>query len=368
VCAGRTLAVAGVGLIGGSVALGVREHGLFERVIGFDHDAKALDAALGLGAVDEARLEPGDWLADVDVLVLAAPTRALPDLARALLPHLRPTAVVTDVGGVKRPVVEAVTTVDWPGGPGRFVGGHPMAGSERAGVVNADPGLLENAVWVLTPVAATAAAALETVRGLVAGLGARAIETTPEKHDELVAAVSHLPYLAAVALTTLIDEGEDRPLKALLAAGGFRDLTRVASGDPRMSRDMVADNAGPVREALRAFRRALADLEEALDDPEALLERAAAAKRARDAVPVVKRGLLASRWELVVAVLDRPGEFARITAALAAANVNIKDIEVLGVRESGGAVRLAFEDAAAQEAGRRALEAQGYRVRTRNGG
>ncbi|HZW27452.1 MAG TPA: prephenate dehydrogenase [Trueperaceae bacterium] len=364
----RTLAVAGVGLIGGSVALGARERGLADRVLGFDHDATALDAALGLGAVDEAHLEPGDWLAQVDVLVLAAPTKALPGLAGALLPRLRAGAVVTDVGSVKRPVVEALCAVEWAGGPGRFVGGHPMAGSERAGVVNADPGLLENAVWVLTPVTGTDPHALAAVRGLVEGLGARPIETTPEKHDELVAAVSHLPYLAAVALTSLIDEGDDRGLKALLAAGGFRDLTRVASGDPRMSRDMVADNAGPVREALRAFRRALAELEEALDDPDALLERAAAAKRARDAVPVVKRGLLASRWELVVAVLDRPGEFARITAALAEASVNIKDLEVLSVRESGGAVRLAFEDAAAQEAGRRALEALGYKVRGRNGG
>lgn len=362
-----TLAIAGVGLIGGSVALGARERGLAHRVVGFDQDPRALDAALGLGAIDEARLEQGDWLAEVDLLVLAAPTRELPGLAAALLPHLPATAVVTDVGSVKRPVVEAIAGVAWPGGPGRFVGGHPMAGSERAGVVNADPGLLENAVWVLTPVAATAPEALEAARGLVTGLGARPIETTPEKHDELVAAVSHLPYLAAVALTSLIDEGEDRALKALLAAGGFRDLTRVASGDPRMSRDMVAANAGPVRAALRAFRRALDGLEAALDDPEELLAKAEAAKRARDAVPVVKRGLLASRWELVVAVVDRPGEFARITAALAEANVNIKDIEVLSVRESGGAVRLAFEDAAAQEAGRRALEAMGYRVRSRNG-
>lgn len=363
-----TVAVAGVGLIGGSVALGVRERALAERVVGFDHDATALDAALGLGAVDEARLEPGPWLATVDMLVLAAPTQALPGLAAALLPHLSAGAVVTDVGSVKRPVVEALARVPWAGGRGRFVGGHPMAGSERAGVVNADPSLLENAVWVLTPDGATSPEALAAVRGLVAGLGARPIETSPEKHDELVATVSHLPYLAAVALTSLLDEGEDRGLKALLAAGGFRDLTRVASGDPRMSRDMVVDNAGPVRAALRAFRRALDGLEAVLDDPEALLARATAAKRARDAVPVVKRGLLASRWELVVAVLDRPGEFARITAALAEASVNIKDLEVLSVRESGGAVRLAFEDAAAQEAGRRALEALGYKVRGRNGG
>ncbi len=363
-----TIAVAGVGLIGGSVAMGARERRVCERVIGFDHDAVALDAAVGLGAIDEARLEPGEWLSSVDLLVLAAPTKALPQLAASLLPHLRADAVVTDVGSVKRSVTDAVASVDWPGGAGRFVGGHPMAGSERAGVLNADPGLLENAIWVLTPGPDTADDALGAVRSFVETLGARPLVTSPEKHDELVAAVSHLPYLAAVALTTLVDRGDDRGLKALLAAGGFRDLTRVASGDPRMSRDMIADNAGPVRAALRAFRAVLDELESELEDAEALLARAQAAKRARDAVPVVKRGLLASRWELVVAVLDRPGEFARITAALAEAGVNIKDLEVLSVRESGGAVRLAFEDAGALAAGRAALEAAGYAVRSRNGG
>ena len=362
------MAVAGVGLIGGSVALGARERRLCERVIGFDHDAVALDAAVGVGAIDEARLESGNWLEDVDMLVLAAPTKSLPQIAAALLPRLSRGAVVTDVGSVKGAVTEAVGGVRWAGGAARFVGGHPMAGSERAGVVHADPGLLENAIWVLTPRDDTEPDALALVRSFVEALGARPLVTTAQKHDELVAAVSHLPYLAAVALTTLVDRGDDRGLKALLAAGGFRDLTRVASGDPRMSRDMIADNAGPVRAALRAFRDVLDELEDDLDDPEALLERAQAAKRARDAMPVVKRGLLASRWELVVAVLDRPGEFARITAALAEAGVNIKDLEVLSVRESGGAVRLAFEDGAALAAGRAALEASGYSVRSRNGG
>ncbi len=363
-----TLAVAGVGLIGGSVALSARERGLADLVIGFDHDAVTLDAALGMGAIDEARLEPGDWLRQVDLLVLAAPTKSLPAMATALLPHLGAGAVVTDVGSVKRSVTDAVGAISWPGGGGRFVGGHPMAGSERAGVLNADPGLLENAIWVLTPGDDVAPDTLDLVRSFVEALGARPLVTTPDKHDELVAAVSHLPYLAAVALTTLVDEGDDRGLKSLLAAGGFRDLTRVASGDPRMSRDMIADNAGPVRSALRSFRSVLDELESVLEDSEALLERAQAAKRARDAVPVVKRGLLASRWELVVAVLDRPGEFARITAALAEASVNIKDLEVLSVRESGGAVRLAFEDPSSLAAGRAALEAAGYSVRSRNGG
>lgn len=346
----------------------MRERSLAGRVIGFDHDAGVLDAAVGIGAIDEARLEPGPWLAATDLVILAAPTKALPALAEAVLPHLRPGAIVTDVGSVKRPVLSALDGLIGAGrNRPRFVGGHPMAGSERAGVLNADSALLENAVWVLTPTLATDAAAVASVRRFVEALGARPIEVEPELHDRLVATVSHLPYLAAVALTGLINNGEDRSLKMLLAAGGFRDLTRVASGDPRMSRDMVADNADAVRAALDHFRAELDAIEELLDDPEALYELAGAAKRARDAIPIVSRGLLPARHELVIAVRDRPGEFAHITAALAEAEVNIKDLEVLSVRESGGAVRLAFEDGDGLQRGRSALLAAGYQVHTRNG-
>lgn len=364
-----TVVIAGVGLIGGSIGLGLRQRGLARKVIGFDRDPAVLDAATGIGAIDEARLEPGPWLAAVDLVVLATPTQALGGLAASLLPHLRPTAIVTDVGSVKRPVLAALHGLIGKGANRpRFVGGHPMAGSERAGVLNADAALLENAVWVLTPTAETDAAALAMVRGFVERLGARPIEIAAEQHDRLVATVSHLPYLAAIALTGLVDGGEDRSLKMLLAAGGFRDLTRVASGDPRMSRDMVADNADAIRSALAAFRTELDAIEAIIDAPVDLLERAESAKRARDAIPVVKRGLLPARHELVIAVRDRPGEFAHITAALAEAEVNIKDLEVLGVRESGGAVRLAFEDRAAMDIGREVLKAAGYQVHSRNGG
>ncbi|MFO7545799.1 MAG: prephenate dehydrogenase/arogenate dehydrogenase family protein [Trueperaceae bacterium] len=370
-----TVVVAGVGLIGGSLALGARQRFLAERVIGLDRDPTVLDAARGLGIIDEARLAPGPWLEGADLVVLATPARSLVPLGREIFPYLSGHAVVTDVGSVKEPVVRGLRDLAM----GRFVGGHPMAGSERAGVLHADAALLENAVWVLTPdreagnasvgeaVAATSVRALERVRAFVEALGARTIEATPEQHDRLVAVVSHLPYLAAVALTALVDRGDERGLKMLLAAGGLRDLTRVASGDPRMSRDMVSGNRTAVTAALRAFREELEALERLLDDPEALEERAADAKRVRDSIPIVRRNLLPARHEVVIAVPDRPGEFARITQALGAEGVNIKDLEVLGVRESGGAIRLAFEDEDALERGKSVLAAAGYEVRGRNG-
>ncbi|HKI55567.1 MAG TPA: prephenate dehydrogenase/arogenate dehydrogenase family protein [Trueperaceae bacterium] len=356
-----TIVIAGVGLIGGSVGLGIRQRFLAHRTIGLDQDPAALDAARGLGIIDATRLAVGEWLGEADLVVLATPARAIAPLARAMAPHLGPDAIVTDVGSVKAGIVAELRDL-------RFVGGHPMAGSDKAGVLHADAALLENAVWVLTPDERTDAGALQRVDAFVTALGARPLRVAPERHDRLVATVSHLPYLAAVALTALVDRGEERELTMLLAAGGFRDLTRVASGSPLMSRDMVAGNREAVRGALRAFRAELEGLEALLDDDAALLARAEAAKRVRDGIPIVRRSLLPARHELVIAVPDRPGEFAKITRALGEAAVNIKDLEVLGIREAGGAVRIAVESDEALARARRALEDAGYEARSRNGG
>lgn len=359
-----TVVVVGVGLIGGSIGLSARQRFLARRVVGLDLSPTTLDAARGLGAIDEAQLKPGPWLAEADLVILATPARTLVPVGSALLPHLAPHAIVTDVGGVKAPVVRGLS-----GSGARFVGGHPMAGSEQGGVLNADAALLENAVWALTPEGGvTDEDALARVREFVQALGARPIEVSPQLHDELVATVSHLPYLAAVALTSLVAEDEDSELLMLLAAGGFRDLTRVASGDPTMSRDMVAGNAPAVRQALGAYRRQLERLEQLLDQPEELLAAGESARLTRGSIPIVRRSLLPARFEVVIAVPDRPGELARITRALGEAQVNVKDIEVLGVREAGGAIRLAFESLDEQERGAAALRAAGYEARGRGNG
>ncbi len=353
-----TVVIAGVGLIGGSVGLGIRQRFLADHVVGLDFDPEALEAARGMGVIDEARLQPDTWLHKADLVILASPARTLVASARALAPFTRKDTLFTDVGSIKAEICTELADL-------RFVGGHPMAGSERVGVQNADAGLLENAVWVLTPGPTTDPDALDRVRDFVACLGANPIETTPEQHDRLVAAVSHLPYLSAVALTELAAQDRDKDLMMLLAAGGFRDLTRVASGSPRMSRDMVVGNKEALRAALASFRGYLEELEDLLKDPEAMLGRAEDAKRARDAFPIVRRSLLPARFEVVIAVPDRPGELARITRALGDAGVNVRDIEVLSVREAGGALRLAFDDEQGLERGRQALTAAGYEARGR---
>jgi prephenate dehydrogenase len=353
--------IAGVGLIGGSVALGLRERFLAREVIGFDAEPETLNHALGLGVIDSARLEPGEWLMDADVIVFAVPVRALATVIASFAPFIGSDTVLTDVGSVKAPLLEGLS----PDLRARFVGGHPMAGSERGGVVNANAGLLQNAIWVLTPSSATSGEAVARVKRMVESLGARAVTFDAGAHDRLVATVSHLPYLSALALTRLIARHEDRDGLALLAAGGFRDLTRVASGDARMSRDMVVENRAALREALSRYRAELEALEAMLFAPEMLLDAAQEGKRTRDSLPVVKRSLLPVLHDVIVGIPDKPGEFAKVATLLAEAQINIKDVEVLSMREDGGALRLGFvlPDEAAQA--RQTLEAAGYTARGR---
>jgi prephenate dehydrogenase len=359
-----TVVIAGVGLIGGSVALGLRGRFIAREVIGFDADPETLTTALGLGVIDAAHVTAGAWLKDADLVILAAPVRALPDLASQMAKFAGPDTVFTDVGSVKAPLLDALSSLP-PELRRRFVGGHPMAGSERAGVQHASAGLLENAIWVLTPTPETDPNALEKVRQMVESLGANPVVLEPDAHDRLVATVSHLPYLSALALTRLIARHEDRDGLALLAAGGFRDLTRVASGDPRMSRDMVVENKTALREAIQMYRAELEALEAMLDVPDTLMDAALEGKRTRDSLPVVRRSLLPALHDLVVAIPDKPGEFARITTLVGDAGINIKDIEVLAIRDQGGAVRLGFASPDDAAAGKMALERAGYAVRGR---
>ncbi|PYE56364.1 prephenate dehydrogenase/arogenate dehydrogenase family protein [Deinococcus yavapaiensis] len=351
-----TVLIAGVGLIGGSVALRMKNLLLARKVIGLDASSQVLNNAIALGVIDEARLDVGEWLSEVDLVVLSAPVSALPDLGRTIAGFTRPDTLFTDVGSVKSPIAEALSHVP------NFVPGHPMAGSERGGVEHATGLMLQNAVWVLTPTDDTSLTALSKVRALVEALGAAPIVMPPDAHDALVATISHLPYVASLALTHMVARDERL---ALLAAGGFRDLTRVASGDPRMSRDMVVENKNALRQALRRFRRELERLEAQLEVPEELLEAARESKRTRDSLPIVRRTILPPRQDLIVAVEDKPGELGRITQIVGFAGINIKDIEVLAIREQGGSVRLGLETPDDVERARSLLEAEGYVTRSR---
>jgi prephenate dehydrogenase len=310
----RRAQVSGAGLIGGSIGLALRERGW--HVTGSDVDASRAARALELGAVDAVGTD-----VDAEITFVATPVQSIAGLARDALAH---GGVVTDAGSVKATVVEAIDDA-------RFVGGHPMAGSEQEGVEGARADLFEGAVWVLTPTATTAQSAHTLVRSIVTSLGAQVVELAPARHDALVAVVSHVPHLTAATLMTLAAEGaEEHRAMLRLAAGGFRDMTRIASGHPGIWPDICAENRDAIVSALDELTAALQKMRDvvAAGDRASLLDVLERARSGRVNLPA-RVASMAEMAEVRVPVPDREGVLAEVTTLASALGVSIADIEIV---------------------------------------
>jgi prephenate dehydrogenase len=348
--AGRAVVV-GTGLIGGSLGMALRSRGW--RVSGWDADDARTRAALAGGVLDEAGDDP-----EADIVFVATPSSAVAPVARAVLsdPERAGRTVVTDVSGVKAPVVSAV---DHP----RFVGGHPMAGTEQVGLDGADGELFTGAAWVLTTTPTTDLGAFSYVRDVVASLGADVVVLSPEDHDRLVAMVSHVPHLVAATLMNAAAEVAEQDAVLLrLAAGGFRDMTRVAAGHPGIWPDVCADNAAAI---VRSLDRVIDDLAAMRDrvagtDRAGVLETLHRASTARRHLPA--RGARPDRLaEVRVPVPDREGVLAELTSIAGDLGINIYDIEIAHSAEGPRGVLLLVVDGDDAAKLRDGVTAHGYR-------
>ncbi|MBL6749403.1 MAG: prephenate dehydrogenase/arogenate dehydrogenase family protein [Nevskia sp.] len=255
----RRLAVIGLGLIGGSLARALRQAGAVASLCGFDTDPEQVRQALALGVIDCAGADAAEAARGADLVVVAVPVLATAAALRACAPALTADTVVTDVGSTKLSVLAAAGEV-FGQVPARFVAGHPIAGTERSGVANAQAGLFRGHRVILTPHAAQDAAALALVAGLWQACGARVVTMEAQRHDAIFAATSHLPHLLAYSFVDMLArlpgaEGDIFPN----AGGGFRDFTRIASSSPRMWHDILRANAQPVGALLR---QQIAELQE----------------------------------------------------------------------------------------------------------
>lgn len=359
--------IIGLGLIGGSMGMALVRGGLAAEVVGFDLDAETRRLALDLEAAHRVAASPETAVAGAELVILAVPVGAIPVLASNLKGSLTPGAVVTDVGSTKEAVVRSLESYLMP--EVAYVGGHPMSGSERSGLKAADPYLFENAAYVLTPTDKTQPWALERVQALARGIGAIPLVLDAAVHDYLVAAVSHLPHLVAVTLVqTVAQIAKETPEAMLLAAGGFRDTTRVAGGDAGLWRDIFLANREKLLQVLEVFRSSLDRLEQEIRaaDAAGLGRTLQEARDWRAKIPSRAKGLLPGIYELVVTVPDRPGVIARLGSILAEKGINIIDIEILRVREGeGGSIRLGFQSLEAASAAFDSLRANNIRVQWR---
>lgn len=312
------LAVLGVGLIGGSLGLAARER-LGAEVAGWDRDPAVADRALARGAVDVGAATLEEAVAGAEVVVVAAPVGALPDAVGAALAAAGPDAVVTDVGSVKHPVVAA------HGGDDRFIGGHPLAGAEVAGVEHARADLFDDATWYLTPTRSSQGVLFERLHRLLTAIGARPQAIDADVHDRVLAAVSHLPHVLANVLVaqTSAALGSEETIPS--TGPSFRDATRVAGANPPMWADIYHANREALTVQLDEAIARLSRVRDILGDPAELAAWQGAVRDERHRL--LEAGLVGgSTRELRVAVPNTPGVVAEVALTLGRAGINISDM------------------------------------------
>lgn len=258
----QVVSIIGIGLIGGSLGMALKQRGLAKKVIGVARTEKTLSTALQQGAADEVTSNSLEAVAEADLVFLSTPVLQIPALLRSIAPKLPRNCIVSDTGSSKQMIVEAASSL----GSLRFVGGHPMAGSENKGVEHARPDLFEGAVYFLTQTEKTDPEALTALSDLAEELGAKPLILSPERHDRIVAATSHLPHVLAAALVKLAQRAKEAdPLVLQGMATGFKDATRIASGDPEMWSDIFISNRERILEALKEWEGITGELEKILE-------------------------------------------------------------------------------------------------------
>ncbi len=340
----RTVFIIGLGLIGGSIALSIRkEHDVHIR--GFDISEEQLKMALSLKVIDEIASSLEEGIQDADLIVFATPVLKTEELIQTISTlDLKKGAIVTDVGSTKSRIVEQAACLLEKGVT--FIGGHPMAGSHKNGVEAARSHLFENAFYILTPMEGTSVRSIIQLQNWLKGTNARFIELSPKEHDRLVAAISHFPHIVAASLVHQVAKiEEDDPLVSRLAAGGFRDITRIASSNPTMWRDILLHNKESLLQLLKSWMEEMNAVKTMIETENAadIYTYFEEAKSFRDELPPRKKGAIPSFYDLFVDVPDHPGVISDVTSILALHKISLTNIRILEAREDiMGILRLSF--------------------------
>jgi prephenate dehydrogenase len=359
------VAILGLGLMGGSLGSALNRSGF--AVSGWDEDPVVVREAFRIGAINRLPLNLSDAVSNAKVIFVATPVALISEVIKSTIPFTSPGTIFSDLGSIKELVIHEVFS--FLPDTHFFVAGHPMTGSEQQGIQTADPFLFENAAYIMIDHPKTPALVLEQVVEIVRATGAHVLTLGAGEHDRIVAMVSHLPHLLAVALAKTAGVDEDlHPGTLDLAAGGFRDTTRIAMGAPEVWEDIILGNRQRILQAIEDFQTELDELIDILrtEDHKDLRKYLEKAREIRMQIPAKNKGFLTLLYEMVVTIEDRPGTIEAVLHHLAEAGLNIKDIEILRVREGeGGTLRLALENSQAVDQAIVALENQGFKVRRR---
>ena len=359
------ICIIGTGLIGASLALAFRRHNIGDEIVGIDFPdvlAKAIDQNI----IDKGftRETMANYVAQADLIILATNIQQIILDLKNIAPILKKETLVTDVGSSKAIIADVAVRSFLHSG--YFIGGHPMAGSEKSGLEAADPFLFENCFYILTPMKNTPALLLNKLVNVLELIGAKVLILDACLHDKIAAAVSHLPQMLAIKLVNLIEKyNQQEPNYLKLAAGGFRDMTRIASSPYYMWEDICQTNADNILKMIDEYIAELQELKKSVRDL-SLKEEFEKAAKTRLSIPKDTKGFIHPNYDITVVVKDEPGVIAKIANTLFDKKINIRDIEVLKVRLlEGGTLRLSFESEKNRETAIASLTEQGFFCRKR---
>lgn len=335
----------GLGLIGGSIAKKMKADNPDVRIYATAHHRETIEAAHKEGLIENEDLLPMSAFGDCDYIFLCAPVQRNLDTLRELKGIIRKDCCITDVGSTKTEIHEEVSRLKLDA---NFIGGHPMTGSEKTGIASADAALLENAYYIITPTAETPEDTVQEFREFVLSLGAIPLILDYKSHDYATAAISHLPHMIAYTLVNLVQQIDDEnETMKTIAAGGFKDITRIASSSPVMWQNICMSNRECILSLMEQYIKALEELKGhiAASEEQAMLEYFQNAKDYRDSFAVRSVKSPDRVYELFTDLADKTGGIATVAGILASKQINIKNIGIVNNREfSSGVLRIEFYD------------------------
>lgn len=344
----------GLGLIGGSIARAVRYFYTDAEIVACSRTRSTVEQAAAEGVVSRVLDRIDENFTDCDYIFLCAPVEKNAEYLEQLKPLIAPSCIITDVGSTKSDIHAKVTEL----GMGKnFIGGHPMAGSEKTGYANSKRILIENAYYVITPTAEVPKEAVERYRDFVAGLKALPLILDYRTHDYVTAGVSHLPHIIASALVNLVRDSDTKDgLMKLIAAGGFKDITRIASSSPEMWEQICMTNRKNISAILADYIASLTEIKQQLDEAQqgAVYRLFETSRDYRNSLPVRGSGPIQRIFEIYCDMVDEAGGIATLATILASNQINLKNIGIVHSREFIDAVlRIEFYD---EESMRRAID------------
>lgn len=356
----------GLGLIGGSIAKAVRLRMQGARLIAYDINSASLELAKKEQVIDEIRPGIDASFGSCDYLFLCAPVSHNAENLLTLKSFLSPDTILTDVGSVKTGIHKQIEQLQLQS---QFIGGHPMAGSERFGYPNAKASLLENAYYILTPSEAVSEKKVAAYRNLVETIGAIPLILPYEEHDYVTAAISHLPHVIAASLVNLVKNSDSKEgVMKMIAAGGFKDITRIASSSPDMWQQICLTNADNISKLLHTYIRYLSDIAADIDRHagDSLYSFFDSARNYRESFISSPSGPIKAEYVFTVDIADKPGAIAAIASLLAMHDVSIKNIGINHNRElAEGALRIEFYDKNTLEQAIAVMSEHGYKLHIR---